>query len=254
MNVMLDVGVVVGFFLVLLKAADLVFLPHQQDAIHKYFEDLTLWFDDIEIEELSERTNEQSIQIVMILCGWFVSLAIACTSAISTYLLFSGAHDIFINLVVYYLIGLLLSIILIIPLWQFGYRTVALWISHSHSRLIVSLKAAVIIFPSVGLFMFLFIVILEANLFDLEQLGHRNIALIAALYMPVTALFLTTGITVVVGQLLFDIANGRRSIVVRFFLAIGKGVLWRIVLFQKGAVGAVVLIITIFLSILKLAL
>src|SRR5262245_24239195 len=120
MKHIVDAALIISTCLVLLKAVDLILLPNQQAFIQQYFEDLTLWFDDINIDGLAERTMERPIQIVLVTSGWFLSVAAFLILLIP----FFRPHvreDYFLASALGFLFGLVLSLIMIISLWSCGY-------------------------------------------------------------------------------------------------------------------------------------
>ncbi len=159
-----------------------------------------------------------------------------------------------------YFIGVILSLILIIPVWGFGYSHVAIWISHGKTHLNSQLRGVLVVFGNFLFITLLFMLPISVffNLFSIDFTDQSLVSWIIDLLpwigIPFNAIFLSGLITTFVGGMMSDIKYGKRSLLVEVFLFFSKSILWRITLFQKGAVGGLVLIMTILLSILKLSL
>ncbi|WP_431267895.1 hypothetical protein [Dankookia sp. P2] len=75
-NGILTVSVSVGVLMVMLNLADFIVRPFQRQAIQTFLEELTLWIDDINENNLSSRLHDEDYQFLILIVTWWVACAL----------------------------------------------------------------------------------------------------------------------------------------------------------------------------------
>lgn len=247
MNKLINFGIVIGVFLILLQLAHFLIRPHQAAAIRSFLEDLTLWLDDIEVSNISDRLSEPGIHILLFLTGYsgyllYILISVATSHVTSTLLQapspFGQVDGARLATV------LILTVTIVLVFWRMPFRQIVTWAIAAEKPIetrirLLRLRPALIFFG--GALLFLFLDLRLKQIPDHSEWWHIPIAMFA--YITFSIAFATS----VAKQVLKE----RRGFLLKYVLFVSKQFLWRVVEYQKGPIAAIVLIATTLLIIAR---
>ena len=269
MRTILDLGIAIGLCLVLLKGADFFVRPHQRQQIQSFFEDLALWLDDVDIKSLPARLTEPPIQALLFMLTALVLAAFALGLVITMQLLFRSDVDTLPPGIAAGTVALVQAGIFALSLcfaaigWRSLVSPIVRWVIGSgdpHLTRRRTGKAFLVALIFSAAYQFVVLPLLVPSQFrspfpfweSAYRLGEPNFYLQTLGLAPGAILFLIALTVFYVGGLASSIGLGQRNFLLRATLALGRGVVWRIVEYEKGVIASLVLLLTIVLSIVRL--
>ena len=154
---LIDVALVIGILLVALQAADFLFLPGQKARIQEFFDDFTLWMDDLNPGDLEARLNEEGVQRLVLLSSWLtISLAFLAfkllgplTDFVSLGVLLRPEHV--TSEVIRGAIVDAIVLFVVFVFWRWPLRPLVNWIAHTKSPAQAGRRGEVVCLASIGL-------------------------------------------------------------------------------------------------------
>lgn len=293
---LIDIGLLIGSFLLLLNGVDFALRPHQRKQVQDFFEEITLWLDYVDVQNLKGRLIEPGVQFLLVITSWtsyaitlfFVSLTLvaahfymfACLESESGFpqhikaQIRVVADEVLRDYRMMLMIGLFSFVAaLLIALLALKYtkRSKLIWILEPTEAKQIKRRARKIYWQTMllgGAATFL----IQAS-FPTDLPGHYfrmscggldmtiwTSAQPKAIYywIPYWVLWLSINSIVTYswnliacGRMAAAIVAGKRSWFLRFVVVFSRAFLWRVIEYQKGAVAAIVLIVTIALGVIK---
>ena len=236
MRLTVDSLLIVGIFLNLVKAGDLILRPHQVRYFQDRFEHLTLWLDFTKpLKALKTLTGEEG-RLGLLVLGYVPSIIVfALLQA------YQPPNELGVTLITYLNFGMLILLIksgLATTGWLFG-----------DGRLRSFLKrfalASVVEFAALGS--------LGLSVYVLSERSNGLLWLYWLLFLVVVGLVLLNLVSSTIWLACFlTILASSILLVLELILKFVRGIAWRIVEHNKGAFAAVILITTIALGFVDL--
>jgi hypothetical protein len=239
-----EILLVIGVLVNLVKGADLLLRPHQQKWLQEKVETTTLWLTYLKplrfYKTLSKRNSQIVIAVIASAYYGFLILQLAViheavvTSSIKFFVFPSPGNklfgDLFLKVVV---LGFGIGTI------QFAFPAIR-WLLEGTRFQYFLLKFSLFVF----LLLITFGIAIALNAIDspiLKQL-ILNALILCTLFLLVSLLLvLSAGVTVIIYSILLLLLEG--------LLILLRGIAWRIAEYNKGAFAAIIVIITITLGI-----
>jgi hypothetical protein len=247
----LDLLLLISLLVSSMSAIDFLLRPKQRFQIQSLLEDLTLRTDQLEASDLAVRLNEKGVQALIVLLT-YVELAMLLAISIFFQLLISrlfhinplgaGARR-------FQFIGVVITAITLFLAWHWPLPRMMKWVLGNGKRkaIIFRLVAIVVVFYTLS---FLYDYAVDVVFLDsMYPLRNSPEALLAHFYstLPFLPVFVVFWVVIQgAGMCLWP--NG---IGIRLFLNLSKGILWRVVEYERGAVAAIAILVTVLLTILK---
>lgn len=258
MTVAIDIGIVLGICLSLLKGYDFVLLPEQQAQVQQFFDQLTGWFDDVTVGSITKRIREPSIQAFLLVCACIYWTLFVMICFIPYYLwpdVYVGTHPgmplSFEDLVGLYWGSLIAAYLAIFLLWHWPIRYIVDWTIGCDTSKKIKRRGAIVAAGSWGLVILGGILTIVISAPKAGKPYHVSDAMMLFVFSPINALFIAGYTIAVASGITADIIERRKSLLVRVLLKTSKALLWRIVLYKQGATAALVLLATIALSVAR---
>jgi hypothetical protein len=242
--------------LALLKAGDVVLRLHQKKAVQSFFEDMTLRIDDLDFKTISQRMSSQEAQFCFILLAYFEFTFIVLVgvfyyllnSTTVTMLLIGsfGRYGVYIEAGI-----IILSYVTLAYCWKWPIPLLFSYIIGTGSK-----KKAILRFLVFVILSYIVFWLYQFGLYTLVRLYgntagemidlEKNPIYIAGLIF-IWPLFIIFWILLqAIGALL-----QAKLFWTRWTFALIRAVLWRLVEYDKGAFAAIVLIVTVSLTVAK---
>jgi hypothetical protein len=253
MTALIDIGIAIGISLSLLKGVDFLIRPSQREQIQRFFEELTLWIDDLSVKTISVRLKEPGIQAFIMVCAFLSWVVFVSICFLPYYFLPEDAFQPLSlllpldvgSMVQLYWVAMGLAFLGLWLLWKWPVSIIVSWAIASGNRRKI-LGRGFFLAASSWAIVVLFIFLLDTVVnFHLESM-------VVIAMVPVNGLFIAGYSMAIACGIAGDIAGDKRSLLVKAFLATSKGLLWRLIEYQKGVVGALVLLATIGLTLTRL--
>ena len=254
----LDISILAGICLLFLKGIDLVLREHHRKQIQSFFETLTLESEYYDPDQILEKLRTPGAQAFVVSLSYFVfSFIVAIVFLVTgpfwtengwlTESIGKEGRSILIvrAIVCAFTLGFA---------WKWpvpGLLTLLIPSSTSIRKVTIRL---LLFYFGVQIVLFLYLSILHYlltgnwNVLQIETHGWSTYTIGEVLVWPVYAIFVVTALSVCIGVAVKTEPNST-SIMISAF----RGLLWRIIEFEKGATSAIVLVITIVLGLIRIS-
>jgi hypothetical protein len=255
-TVAIDIAIIVGLALTTLKLADFLFLPEQQQAIQDEFETLALEIDNADIGTLAARINSESTLRVFTVLTYFEFLLVAVIAYAAQSPewqpggtlaeTFPGGRN-------HQFASLIISFVTLAFVWRWPLPHILRWITTKGTWFSMLLRFCGLVFTGLvvfGLYQLFALWILSSLGWCDEGQFSCGTAFMWAIHLIWPAFVVFWVATQCIG-LLLQIRIPPVRWFARALLFLSKHTVWRIAVYNKGALAAVIALATFGLGALK---
>jgi hypothetical protein len=249
----LNIAIMLGIALTLLKGADLLLRPHQRRAIQIFLEDVTLRLDQIDFKEIAHRMTTPEAQFCFIMLAYFEFAFMSLFVIVFQTPLWEpggSLHEAFGKEGRYFQLGMTVLgfvTILVCSKWPIPI-VMRCVIGTAKSRFVVIIRFlgfSAVFFVVLGVYQFIILDRIDA------KLGHNPFGPPSIVRMVGLAIVLPPWMIFFVVFQAIGAMLQARMFYVRWTFVLIRGIMWRIVEYDKGATAAILLIVTILLTLTK---